>query len=188
MTCQRPLTRTERLRRVVKLCIAFARNLAYYRVGQDQEHQDLFDPEKTPSANFWCVANSNSIDICVLGWCKLFADEHGKHYWGKIVTDPTAFKAALLVHLVLDEAGFQEKSRTIRHYRDKFLAHLDSDRTMNIPFLDMAQAAVWFYHAYVVAHEAEPGGLRGLPMDLTAGYQQSEEEARAVLLANRDLG
>jgi hypothetical protein len=72
----------------------------------------------------------------------------------------------------------------MRQYRDKFLAHLDSDEVMNIPALDIAKRAVWFYHAYVVQHEAQPGDLAGLPVKLDAGYSQCEDEARTVYKHN----
>ena len=68
----------------------------------------------------------------------------------------------------------------MRSYRDKFLAHLDSEEVMNIPSLDVAKRAVWFYHGYVVAHEADPEDLANLPLSLDAGYKQAEQEARAV--------
>ena len=77
MTTTRPaMSRKDRLRRVVLLCCAFTRNLAYYRVGQEEEHRDLLDAEKNESANFWRVANSNCVDMCVLEWCKLFGDDN----------------------------------------------------------------------------------------------------------------
>jgi hypothetical protein len=68
----------------------------------------------------------------------------GQHHWRKIVTDGIVFKASLLNHLELDEANFQQYVDTMRTYRNKFVAHLDSDRTMNIPKLDVAKRAVWF--------------------------------------------
>ena len=56
----------------------------------------------------------------------------GQHHWRKIVTDGIVFKASLLNHLELDEANFQQYVDTMRTYRNKFVAHLDSDRTMNV--------------------------------------------------------
>lgn len=174
------MPRKDRLRRVVILCRDFARNLAYYRVGQRDEHRHLFDPAKNASANFWRVTNSNCIDVCVLEWCKLFGDENGKHYWAKIVADPGAFQTELLDHLGADAATFKKEIEMMRRYRDKFLAHLDSEHTMNIPTLDIAKKAVWFYHAHIVSHEAKAGDLEGLPTELDSGYKETEEEARVV--------
>jgi len=173
------MTRKEQLRRVVILCCRFARNLAYYRVARSREYKHLFDPS-TPGANFWRVANSNFIDVCVLEWCKLFADRSGKHYWPRIVSDPASFKAGLLCHLKLEEVAFRREIESMRCYRDKFLAHLDSDNTMNIPKLDAPKRAVWFYHAHIVTHEAQVGDLTGLCEDLDTGYRLTEDEARAV--------
>ena len=74
------LTRRQRLRRVGILCCHTLRNLAYYRAW--------FDAGK-PRAdeNFWVSANGNFADITVLEWCKLFADERGKHHWAKVIKE-----------------------------------------------------------------------------------------------------
>jgi hypothetical protein len=176
------MSRRDRLRRVVILCRDFARNLAYYRAGQNDEHRLLLDT-RHPGANFWRVANSNCIDVCVLEWCKLFADEKAKHHWRKIVTDPTSFQQTLLTHLGIDDAAFQEEINVMRRYRDKFVAHLDSERVMNLPMLDLAKQSVWFYHAHIVNHEANEGDLAGLPMELDIGYAMAEDEANAVYRA-----
>jgi hypothetical protein len=70
-------TDTKSARRVVTLCRHFVANLAYYRTGWTEKHRHLLDYRND---NFWRVVNGNFFDICVLEWCKLFADEKGKHY------------------------------------------------------------------------------------------------------------
>lgn len=172
------MTRRERLRRVVILCRNFAINLAYYRVGLKPEHSALLDFARR--GNFWRVVNGNCLDIAVLEWCKLFADPDAKHHWRRIVSDPGRFNNELLSYLGIDEAAFQKEIESMRRYRDKFLAHLDSDEVMNIPVLDIPKKSVWFYHAYLVQHEAQAGDLDGLPANLDAGYVQCEKKAQAI--------
>ena len=174
------MSRRDQLRRVVILCCHFARNLAYYRVGQSAEYGHLLDPARTACANFWRMANSDFLDLCILEWCKLFADVKGRHHWRAIVTDASGFHAELLTHLRLDDASFKAYIDTIRRYRDKFVAHLDSDPSMYVPKLDVAKQAVWFYHAHVVTHESKTGDLSGLAVELNPGYRISEDEARTV--------
>lgn len=73
----------------------------------------------------------------------------------------------------------------MRDYRNKFLAHLDSDAVMHIPLLDSAQASVRFYHRIVVA-EAQAGDLTGLPdtpEKLQLGYQQCVDEGTKLFTA-----
>ncbi len=172
-----PLSRDERLRRVLILCCSFAWNLAYYRTGRRAPHLQL-QKMPNPTHTFWRAVSGNFIDMCVLDWCKLFADRRGKHYWGNIAADPYDFRVKLLNHLRTDEAGFQKDIDTMLRYRDKFIAHLDSDTIMNIPALDAAKKAVWFYYSYVFA--CENVILAGLPADLDAGYMETEDEAAAV--------
>ena len=46
--------------------------------------------------------------------------------------DPASFKAQLMNHLGIEAAAFEGEIKVMREYRDKFLAHLDSEQTMNI--------------------------------------------------------
>jgi hypothetical protein len=171
-----PMPRQTRLRRVLILCRNFASNLAYYRVGRRPEYLHL----QKLSQNFWRVVSGNAIDMCVLEWCKLFADSKDKHHWSRIVADPAKFNAELLRHLGIDAAAFAKEIEVMRRYRDKFLAHLDSDEVMNIPSLEIAKQALWFYFDYVVQNEAQPGELGVNTEDLDAWHAQCEKEALVV--------
>ncbi len=54
---------------------------------------------------------------------------------------------------------------------------------MQIPTLDIAWAALRFYHEHVVTQEAEPEDIAGLPDTsdkLAKGYDQCMDEALAV--------
>lgn len=163
------------------LCQSVARNLAYYRIGCREEYKHISDHLKNPkSANFWKVANANFLDICVLEWCKLFADKEGKHYWGKIVAEPVGFKSALLHYLGVDETALAKEIKIMVRYRDKFIAHLDSDYVMDLPKLDIPKKAVWFYYAYLKEHEATGENLAELGLELDALYEALEKEAIAA--------
>jgi hypothetical protein len=167
------MTRTERLRRVIQVCCIFAQNLAYYRAGWDKRR-----PLRT--TQFWVTANGNFLDSCVLEWCKLFGDKKGDHYWGKITSDPAMFESELLHRLGISAQDFGRQLGKVRHYRDKFVAHLDSEDIMNIPDLEVAKKSVWFYHAHVMAKEAVRSPLGILPewsYDLDMLYRRCAEEA-----------
>jgi hypothetical protein len=179
MTSAPEVPRKERLRIVFILCCSFARNHAYYRAWWGEERQRLLTLAH-PHRNFWVAVNNNFLDMCVLDWCKLCADKRGKHYWGKIVTDPPKFEADLLRHLNLDAEAFEHEINTMRSYRDKFVAHQDLEYSGIFPKFDIAKKAVWFYHAHIVNHEAKPGDLVGLPLNIETGYEETEQEARAV--------
>jgi hypothetical protein len=173
------VNRIERLRRVLTLCCYFIQNLAYYRAGWNE--RKVFPRYES---QFWVTANGNFLDQCVLEWFKLFGDEKGKHYWGKIVSDPASFEENLLVALGINASGFDAHVDKIRRYRDKFVAHLDSDKVMNIPDLEVAKKAVLFYQRYILRVEAQPSDLLGpIPSaspcyDLDSLYQLRLDEAR----------
>lgn len=174
------VNRIERLRRVIILCCYFIQNLAYYRAGWDE--RKVFTRR---GSQFWITANGNFLDQCVLEWCKLFGDETGEHYWAKIVSDPASFENSLLSSLGVSTSEFKTYIEKIRRYRDKFVAHLDSDKVMNIPDLEIARKAVLFYQGYVLKEEAQVSDLLGPRpelnpcYDLISLYQNRMDEARA---------
>jgi hypothetical protein len=167
-----PVTRRDRLRRAVLVCAHFARNMAYYRAGHDRLTKS--------SPHFWISVDGNFIDMAIVEWCKLLGDSKGKHFWANVVTDPGGFEAAMLSNLGLTAPEFATYVDTARKYRDKFLAHLDDLHVMDIPLLDIAHAAVQFYHRHIVENEAAAGDLVQLPSDLVDYYRHCFDEAQAV--------
>jgi hypothetical protein len=109
--------------------------------------------------------------------------EGGKHSWSQIVIDVPKFKEALLQHLGLDVAGFENEIKTMRFYTDKFTAPQDLEYSVILPPPDAAKKAVRFYRTHIVNHEAQPGNLSQLPVDIERGYDYEEQAARAVYRA-----
>jgi hypothetical protein len=107
-------------------------------------------------------------------------DDKDKHFWRNVVADPAAFEASLLVNLEMTESDFADLTKKMRRYRDKFVAHLDSDAKMEIPRLTVALAANSFYHEHIVTVEAAAGDLFGLAdtsEKFAQGYEQCLKEA-----------
>jgi hypothetical protein len=189
-----PLTRRERLRRVIRLCTSFTRNLAFHRAGMAKEFQVTLLYPRHPQSAFWMEVHSNCFDMCVLEWCKLFVDpQKEKHHWKKIVADTRGFEAGMLAYVGTKADEFEAHIKKMKRYRNKFVAHLDSDRKMELPFFDISYMAVLFYHEYVVTKEASPGDLHDVVdagWKLAKGYQLCMEEAGSVyrhaLTYNRD--
>ena len=94
--------------------------------------------------------------------------------------NPDASPAALYRKLRTTAGEFEKYEVSVRRYREKFVAHLDSDRVMRIPWLGKAQSSVWFYHAHVLQNEAQPGDLTGLPSRLGSYYRACANEARGI--------
>lgn len=168
------MTREERVRRTFILCQVVARNLAYYRVGRNSGNNRF---KGSRDADFWTVLNSNFIDTCVLEWCKLFADKNAKHYWARIVRTSVKFKSELLQHLGLTEGQFDAEIESILRYRNKFVAHLDSDRVMQVPKLDVIKASASFYHDYLIKEALEEGTAPIINIELAELHERFEREA-----------
>ena len=167
------MTRRQRLRRVGILCCHCLRNLAYYRAGW---RDGVPKSKKYFSVN----ANNNSLDIAVLEWCKLFADKRGKHYWRKIISDPTNFGLGLLKALKMDETQFDDYVNQMRTYRDKFVAHLDSEETMHIPQLRPAIDSSIYLYDYLLANEEEDGCFDDAPVNASDFFSRFRSEGEAT--------
>ena len=172
------MTRRERLRRIAILCHNCARNVAYYRAGR-HEGRTVFDEAR----NIFATINSNFLDIAVMEWCKLF--DHGEeHGWGKVISDGDAFKTGLLTDLGIDEAEWNAYFKKMRTYRDKFLAHLDREKVMYPPQMDIARASVIYYYNYLLQYENDGATFEGAPSDLEAYYEICDDEGRAYYGSN----
>ena len=140
------MSRSERLRRMAILCCHCLRNLAFYRAGCS--HGQI-----RTTRQFWVNANGNFIDIAVLEWCKLFADNNGKHHWKRIVQDHAAFLTSLCDHLGVSTKEFQDYQKHVLRYRDKFIAHLDEDRVMHIPKMRVARKSAAYLYEHLLRDE-----------------------------------
>ncbi len=143
------MTRRTHLRRVAILCCHCLRNLAFYKAGWRKGDLIIQD-------DFWVNVNGNFLDMSILEWCKLFADQRGKHYWRKVVSNPIVFYSGMLHELGIPESKFEAFTNEMRTYRDKFVAHLDSEEIMHIPNnLILTQKTVSYLYDYILGNEDE---------------------------------
>ena len=164
------MTRKQRLRRVALLCIHFTRNLAFYRAIND------LIPVKR-EGDFWITMQGNCMDVAVLEWCKLFGERNGKHSWQKIVDDPDAFRSSLLSALSITQADWDDCWSEIRAYRNAFVAHLDSEHTMQIPTMSLPRRMVTFYYNIVLGSDDSAGYFHEFPTDLDNYYDRCHSDA-----------
>ncbi len=138
------MDRTKRLRRVGRLCCHFVRNYAYYKAG-------WHDDKLKSNDQFVVSLNGNFLDICVLEWCKLFGDHSDKHHWKKIMGSDPTFKQRMFDQLNINQTDLEITYKSFRAYRDKYIAHLDSDEVFKIPEVSKGLNIVYFYYNEVKA-------------------------------------
>jgi hypothetical protein len=175
------VTRIERQRRVLLLCCHFSRNLAYYRAAKRGRTPRIDTP-------FWRTVSNNNYDLCVLEWCNLFADRKDAHHWSNVLKDAGTFERELRGRLVLSAKDFDYYLAAMRRYRDKFVAHLDSDRVMSLPKLDIAARAVAIYYDRMVSGEVSRRTALSFPEDMDHFRRACREEAADIYESNEALG
>jgi hypothetical protein len=144
-TPSEPLTERDRVRRIAILCSHCLRNIAFYRVGWKRDRK-----RPRVERQFWVGANGAFLDVAIMEWCKLFTERAtvrggGRHHWRNVVIDKKAdFMTGLCVRLGVSEADFERYAKSVVRYRNKFVAHLDEDRTAYIPFMWVARSSAAF--------------------------------------------
>ena len=175
------LTDVERRRRVVFVCCNFMRNLAFHRAGADPVVKDSLRTPHQPQGEFWIQAHGNFLDSCVLDWCKLFTDYDGEHHWHRVIDERKGFKKDL--YTTLGGADFAEQSEKIRRYRHEFVGHLDQERTMILPTLELAKKAIAFLHERLIQQAPDRKDWRDLPStaeQLDRVFMRASEAAQSV--------
>jgi hypothetical protein len=167
------LTRRQRVRRVGILCCHYMRNCAYYRAGWDGK--TMLRKEQ-----FWRGINGNFMDLCVLEFCKLFAEQKGRHHWRKVITDQPKFLAGLLAKLKLSNEEFGDYVRGMKFYRDKYVAHLDDETGGNYPTLGSGKIAAAYLFDYLLENEDEGSFFPDAGSTAAEFYRDRQEEAKAV--------
>ena len=167
------MTRQQRIRRGLLLCCHFARNAAFYRAG-------LAKKELRPDGPFWRTVNGNFLNIAVLEWCKLFADKKGKHCWTRLTTSAHQFKTGLLDSLEIGGNALENYCEEMREYRDRFVAHLDSDQIMKIPELALALDSADYLYWYLLKYETEGIDTSGFPTSLQRYRREYSRHAAAI--------
>jgi hypothetical protein len=185
MSDESPLTPEERQRRVVRLCCMFMRSLAFFRAGLQPEVPPKLFARTHPQGWFWRGVHGNFMDMCVLDWCKLFADYKSEHHWHRVVDDRVRFKKDLCAALGIRSAEFTKMIKEVEHYRNKFVAHLDEERVMRFPKWELPKKAVAFLHEHLAqqAHSHEDWRRLGLPAtaeEMDRGSARSFQEAQSV--------
>ena len=170
-----PLTRRQRMRRAALICCHFLRNLAFYRAGWQHGHL-------RKNSQFWRNANGNFIDICVLEWCKIFADERGAHFWRTIIAEPDQFFPGLLEFTKQDSDQFNCYVNEMKLYRDKFIAHLDSELVMHIPKMRIGCKCISYFYNYVLAHENDGNDFPDAPPSAYHYYKMFAHQGRTEYL------
>ena len=174
------MTKDERVRRVALLCCHFTRNLAYFRAGWKEL-------PLRKEGDFWITVVGNFIDVSVLEWSKLFVDHSDKHHWKQIVSDKKEFKSRLIETLGITDADWSKSRQGIKDYRDKFIAHLDSELTMNVPDMKLPQRMVEFYFDEIRTCCSSDSVLDGMPHDMSQYYTDCDNEALVVYKHNKAL-
>ena len=76
------------------------------------------------------------------------------------------------------KAQFGSYIQEMRTYRDKFVAHLDSDEVAHVPDLTMTLESVSFLYDYILGNEGPPNFFPDAIKPATALYKKFLEEGK----------
>lgn len=164
------MNRKQRTRRAALICCHCVRNIAYYRAGW--KDGNLF-----VKTEYGATVNSNFIDMGLLEWCKIFGNHEEKHHWKNIVSNKTLFRENMLKSIGIELKDLKKHWKKVLTYRNKFLAHLDSNEIMHIPTIENTLKTAIFYYSYLYTHHNTDGLFSRLPADLEKYYEKCYTDA-----------
>ena len=80
----------------------------------------------------------------------------------------------------MDETQFNDYMNQMRSYRDKFVAHLDSEETMHIPQLQTAIDSSAYLYDYLLTYEEEDDCFHDALKNAVDFYARFRAEGEAV--------
>lgn len=110
------------------------------------------------------------MDIAVLEWCKLFTEKNGNHHWRCVVSNKDDFFYKLLRRLKMSPEEFGDASLSVYKYRNKFVAHLDKENIMNIPYSRFMRASTAILYDTLISDPAFREDLTDAPRSALEHY------------------
>jgi hypothetical protein len=86
----------------------------------------------------------------------------------------------MLADLGMSANNFAKYVDSMKTYRDKFIAHLDDDRTMHIPMLGPAKKTSKLLYDTLIAQESGNHTFHGAPASASNFYRQYLAEGEAA--------
>ena len=91
----------------------------------------------------------------------------------------------MLEYVGIDEKEFKSLWKKVLKYRNKFVAHLDSDEIMNVPLMENTYKTITFYYTQLRKYAKEEGYLNDLPADVETYYEKCHTDAVNQYAANK---
>ena len=101
-----------------------------------------------------------------------------------MVSDEAAFLAQLLRALGMSAKEFHDFARSVLRYRNKFVAHLDDERTMHIPATRVLRRSAAFLYDWLRADAIDSEHLQDAPSCAREHYSAFYSHGRAEHLRN----
>jgi hypothetical protein len=115
----------------------------------------------------------------------LFTDGGGRHHWRKVVVDQVAFRAELYSAVRMTRRQFRNSAERVTTYRNKFVAHLDDERVMNIPRMRLVRQSTACLYDHLLHEDAGRGFLTDAVGPASGFYSDMYRGAREEYLRSR---
>jgi hypothetical protein len=156
----------------MQIAMSCISNIAAYRANWVKNNGVA---ELVVDRDFWVRLNGNFLDVAVLEWCKLFADNNGKHHWS--CTFKKEWNKQLFAKMGMSQSKFKKELELVSVYRNKFVAHLDDPIAMNYPYTEFMLTSVSYLHDCLKTHSTTKGFFVGYYDSAKTLYERRLEAA-----------
>jgi hypothetical protein len=124
---------------------------------------------------------NNTINMTMLSWSHLFGNHNDDLHWKKIVDDVEIFRQRLLQSINMTDDEWRMYRKTIKDYRDKYIAHIEVKPVSQVPHLAPALLATTYYYSVVLEELSGYRDYSKWPNHLDEYYKKSLKQAKTIV-------
>lgn len=155
--------------RVILTCRDLVRDLSYHRAMMPYVEQ--------LRVNIWVYTFNNFMEMAVLNWCHLFGNDTDDLHWLTIMANTDEFREKLLEAVDMNFNEWKAYRKTVIDYRNKDVAHIEVRPEGDVPQMDIALTAAFYYYSVALAEIRTLHDYPELPNNLSQFNDEINETA-----------
>ncbi|CAA0117807.1 Uncharacterised protein [BD1-7 clade bacterium] len=125
--------------------------------------------------------SNNFFDMALLCWGHFFGNRSDELHYTNVLAQPDQFKSYLIDNLGINENDWNNNWLQLKDFRDKRIAHFDSDVSVVVPGMELAFECVKAYHDEALKRLKECDPLYEIEPDFDAKHERYELKIKGIL-------
>ena len=136
-------------------------------IWQLMHHRALMKVIGENDRGFWRLASSNSYDLTIIEWCKIFGSYSENTHWTKIFHDENDFRDCIYRSVQMTKDQWDAYHHDLTDYRNKWIGHFNSEfKPDSHPDIEPAFKSILTCYNYLLKKMTEYNIEHNLPDSL----------------------